>query len=132
VGVDEDDVTHQRNGHRVDREVAPREVVLERRRRHRRERARVGVGLGAGAREVDLEFVELHGCGPEALVLGHLSTERGGEAGDVVLGDEVDVGALRPEQEVANGAADEVDGGRAELRAQLGDPRQRLEALGKF
>ncbi len=49
--------------------------------------------------------------GPEALVLDPFRAEGGRELGGVADDDEVDVGAAASEQQVADGAADEVDGG---------------------
>ena len=52
----------------------------------------------------------------EALVLDHLGAERGRQRRGVALDDEVEVGAPAAEQQVAHGAADQVDGLRRRPR----------------
>ena len=61
--------------------------------------------------------VELDLGGGEALVLAHrLGAERGGEPRRVADDDEVEVGAPAAEQQVADRAADQVDGAGAGAR----------------
>ena len=58
----------QRRGHRVDREVAPSEIVVERCRLDLRQRARLHIRLAARRGQVDHQVAGVHGRGPEALV----------------------------------------------------------------
>ena len=111
MGVDQAGLALQRDRHRVDREVAPGEVGLDPGRGlDDRQCPRLGVGLGPGAGDVDLVAVEDGLRGPEALVLDPFRAEGGRELGRVADDHEVDVGAAAPEQEVADGSADEKDG----------------------
>ena len=72
----------ERDGDRVDREVAAGEVGIDvGDRRHLRQGARLGVGLGPRGGDVDLEAVELDLGGREALVLEQLAAEPRREAG---------------------------------------------------
>ncbi len=81
----------------------------------------VRVGLGAGGGDVDLVAVELDLGGGEALVLDRLRPEPRRQRRGVADDDEVEVGAAAAEQQVADGAADDVDrllgGGRDAPRA---------------
>ena len=110
VGVDQLRLPAQRDRHRVDREVAPGEVVEEAGGLDLRQCPGVRVGLGAGAGDVDLVAVEIHLGGGEPLVRDHLGAEPSREVGGVALDDEVEVGAPAAQQQVADRAADQVDG----------------------
>jgi outer membrane protein assembly factor BamB len=68
----------------------------------------VRVALGAGPHEVEGAVADAHARGPEAIVGGALAAEarRGGV--DVALENEVELARRASQQEVADGAADEV------------------------
>ena len=64
-------------------------------------------------------------------MLDPLPSQRGGQPAGVALDDDVEVGPLRAEQQVAHGAADQVDVPVARGGAQLGHARQRFQARGE-
>jgi hypothetical protein len=104
----------QRDGHRVDREVAPEEVLADGRVLDGRQGGRLLVELGAGGDDVDplAGAVEDDG-GAEALVRVRAAAERLrerlAERDRVALDGDVDVEAALSEQDVAYRAADQVD-----------------------
>ena len=134
VGIDQLRVSAQRDRHRVEGEVAPREVRPERRRAARpaalpgrgrsprglwrcRSRAPPELGLGGG----------------EALVLDHLAAQRAGDPRGVALDDHVDVAAPAPEQQVPHRSPDQVGGGlpgRPAERLELGELPRRAHPRG--
>ncbi len=84
----------QPQGHRVDGEVAPGEVVLDGGRLYARQGAGPRVGLAAGAGDVDAEAVAAQRGGPEAGVPHDAiagSGQAAGEDGGVALGCQVQV-----------------------------------------
>jgi hypothetical protein len=104
----------QRHGHRVDREVAAAEVVLDRaRRRNLGQRAGRRIGLGARGGDVQVAAVPVvdDSCA-EPPVRHDASVEPLAQRVGIRLGvaddDEVDVEPRPVEQEVANGPADEI------------------------
>ena len=104
----------ERDGHRVDREVAAVEVLLDRPRRHRGEHGRCVVRLAAGRHEVEPLVVAVEDDrGSELLVRADASVEllrdRACERDRVPFDDDVDVEVPLAEQDVADGSADEVD-----------------------
>ena len=105
----------QRHGHRVDGEVATVQVLADRGVLDRGQGCRVLVVLGARAGHVDAQVAGQHHRGVELLVRVHAAVQRRGKAlgeGDAVaLEGEVDVEAGLLQQQVANGAAHEVDAG---------------------
>ena len=125
-------VAFQGDGHRVDREVAPEEVISQRSVLDARQRSRRMVGLGARGRDVHplVGAVENDG-GAEFRVRLHAPVEGFGEGpGErdrIALDRDVDVEARLAEQDVPNGAADEEDpfvglahgGDRVEDRLQV-------------
>jgi hypothetical protein len=123
----------QPDGHCVDREVAPREIVGERGELHVRQRARAGVALAPRARQVEDEPVVGADCrGAEALVRGGPPAEpRGqlpGRGQGVALERDVEVHRVRAEHQVAHGAADQVRGRQAlERRQEPVHPGDRLD-----
>src|SRR5215213_10265182 len=121
----------ERDGHRVDREVAAGEITGEWRRAHLRERPGPGVALLAGAGDVDVQIAGADGRGGEPLVLDHLSPERGGETAEVLLDRNVEIRPPPPEQKVADGATDEEHWPAGGRFTQALDPRKPVEALGE-
>ncbi len=117
MGIDQLRIAGQRHRHRVDREVAAGEVGGERRRADLGERAGVSVGLAARRRQVDLEAVDAHGRGVEALVGAHLPTEPPGQLAHLALDGDVDV---RP---LAGQAADRARRRRPDRRRSRSRPR---------
>ena len=109
----------ERDRHRVDREVAPRQVLGDARRADLGQGAGALVGLAAGPGDVDLVLAEPGLGGREALVLDHLPAEPLGDLGGVSLDDEVEVVAAAAQQQVAHRPADQEDrrlpGGRDDL-----------------
>ena len=108
----------QRRRHRVDREVAPREVVPQRRALDLGQRAGCAVELGARARDVETHLGAaavdaLHDRGLEALVRvardAELAGQQARELDRVALHHQVEVEALLAQQHVAHRAADQVD-----------------------
>ena len=119
----------QPQGHGVDGEVPPRQVVAQRAVPHRRQRAGGGVGLGAGRHQVDVPAtLQVHDGGPEARVGDDARAEgvaQGpGHRDGVALDHQVELLPGRPAQQgVADRPAD-----RAHIAAQVGtdDPDQRV------
>ena len=111
VGVDQA-TPFERDRQRVEREVAPCQVGLDRRaERHLGQGAGGSVCLGARRGDVDLELADADRRRAEALVLEDFRAEPIGERGGVALDDEIEVGRTAPaEQQVADRAADQVDG----------------------
>ena len=96
--------------HRVDREVAARQVVVDRPGLDVRQRSRVGIALATG--EVDVERAPREGRrrGAEPWVGQHLRVEAPHEVVHVVLDDQVEVRSVgAPEQGVAHHASDGAD-----------------------
>ena len=108
--------------HRVHAEVAPGEIVAQRRGAHLGERARLGVGLPPRGGQVERQLVCQHLGGAEALVLAGAAPEPVGErAGDragVALHGHVDVHPVGAAQQVAHRPAHEVRGREALERWQ--------------
>jgi hypothetical protein len=134
VGIDQFGFTLQRHRHRVDGEVAPGEVLTQRRRLHLGQRPRTRIGLGARGGQVDLE-VSQHGLGgSEALMLDHLTTQPPGDLRRVTLDHDVHVAAGAAQQQIPDRAPDEVDRGSGRGLAeavQLGDrPRDGAAQIG--
>ena len=106
----------ERHRHGVDGEVAPGEVAADAGVLHLGQRARVGVRLGPGGGDVDAQPVRPvvgdDDRGAELLVRAHVPLEPGrqlGREGDAVALDrQVDVEPGLAQQQVADGAADEV------------------------
>ena len=104
----------QGHGHRVDREVAPEEVLADRRVLDGRKRGGCVVELRPRGHDVDPAAVAVQDDRrPELLVRFDASakglSERLGERDGVALHRDVDVEAALAEQDVAHGPADEVD-----------------------
>ena len=104
----------QRDGHRVDREVAAVEVLRDRRRLHYRERTGREVALRARGHDVDpVPVAVLDDRGAELLVRRVAPAERFREGAPepdrIAFHRDVDVEALGSEEDVPHGAADEVD-----------------------
>ena len=142
--------TVQPQRHRVDREVASQQVLVDRRGLHVRESARPRVRLRAGCGQVDREALAADRRGAESGV--GLHSERAGGRGWVRLNApptedglcqcdgisfdcDVDIQRRMPQQEVAQRAADQVRGnglaasncehafdGRARLRREAAEP----------
>jgi hypothetical protein len=129
--------------HRVDGEVAPRQVVVQARRLDDRQRARLGVALAARAGDVQHVLRHLDLRRPERLVHDHATTERRrqrtGERDAVPLDDEVGVVGRAPQEQVANRPADQVDAragrrrhGRDRLaRPRIGERADEVEPIGE-
>ncbi len=104
----------ERCGHRVDREVAAKEVLAKPGSFHRGKRTRRVVELRARGHDVDPLAVAVgDDRGPELLMrrcaaVQHLR-EGVGERDRIALHGDVDVEALLAEQDVANRASDEID-----------------------
>ena len=131
MGIDQLGIAGQRHRHRVDREVAAGEVGGKRRRANLGEGAGTRVGLAAGRRQVDLEAVEEHGRGGEALVAAHLPAQAPGQLGHLALDRDVDVRPVASEQEIAHGAAHQIGGQIRGRLAQALDAGKRRQALGE-
>ena len=121
----------ERRGHRVDREVAPEEVLAQARALDGRQRARRVVELRPRRDDVDALAVAVrHDRRPEPPMRRRASAEglreRVRERDRVALDGDVDVEALLAEEDVADRAADEVDALRpiAEARDRVGDALQ--------
>ncbi len=127
----------ERDGHRVDREVAAEEVLPDRRVLDARKRRRRVVELGAGGDDVDPLLVAVENNGGAELPMRAYAAaesvcEREGELDRIALDRDVDVEALLPQEDVANGAADEIDAVRVladgadrfEGRCEPSQPRQ--------
>src|SRR5215211_2517231 len=104
----------ERDGHRIDREVAAEEVLADRRVLDARQRRRRVVELRARGDDVDALVVAVHHYGRAELAVGpHASAEAVGDGARerdcVALHRDVDVEVRLAEQDVAHGAADEVD-----------------------
>ena len=124
----------ERDGHRVQREVAPEEILADRRTLDRRERRRRVVELRAGRDEIDALAVAVRDRGrAELLMRANVAAERlreqVAERDGITLDRDVDVEPGLAEQDVAHGAADEVDalGPLAERGDRLRDRREPLE-----
>ncbi len=123
VGVDA-------RGHRVDGEVAPEQVLPQRRGLDGRKRAGPLVVLGTTAGDVDVEVARQNDHrGSEAAVHLHAAAQlrgRGlGERDAVALDDDVDIEIAHAEQHVSHEAAHEV---RA-LASLHGQPAQHVHGL---
>ncbi len=108
-------VARQRQRHRVHREVAPEQVVGEGAGADGRQGAGASVGLGAGGGDVEAEVGALQrgraeGCVDGAARVGQALHGASGESGGVSLQRQVDVEGGASQKEVADAAADEVDG----------------------
>jgi hypothetical protein len=107
-----DVVAGEPDRHRVDREVAAREVLGERRGRYPRQLAGRVVGLLPRAREVVGPDRGHDGRRAEALVLPRLAPKPVGDRArgraSIALDGDVHVVRVGPAQEVAHGAADEI------------------------
>jgi hypothetical protein len=119
----------QREG--VDREVAAREVVGQRRPElDVGQRAGARVRLPPRARDVERRPVRAHGGGPEALVDEHVAPQPGGGVprhGDrVALDDDVEIARLEAQQQVAHGAADDPGARLVAQRRQDGRGREKV------
>ena len=115
---------------RVDREVAPREVLLDRRAGpHVGQRAGLRVGLRARGHHVEGRRLRAHDGRAEAVVHHQLAPEPLGRAARdrdrVALDDDVELARDPPEQRVAHRAADDVHAGLPRERVQ-----RRLRARG--
>src|SRR5205814_215337 len=125
-GIDEPAVVLalQRHGHRVDREVAAKEVLADRRVLDRRQRGRGVVELGAGGHDVDTLAVPVDDDrGAELLVRTYAAAQRVGERlcerNRVALDRDIDVEAALSEEDVPHSPADEIHA--LEVAAQGGD-----------
>jgi hypothetical protein len=111
----------QRHGHGVDGEVPAVQVLADRGVLDRGQGGRVLVVLGAGAGHVDAQVAGQHHRGVELLVRVHAAVQRSrkalGEGDAVALVGEIDVEAGLLKEQVAHGAAHEVEarvvGGRS-------------------
>jgi hypothetical protein len=101
----------QGHRHRVDREVAAPQVVVDRRRRHMWQGAGPAVGLGAGGGEVDVPATAPQGCGAECPVgcygCSELPSERQRQGRRVGFNGQVDIEEGWPRR-VSRRATDEV------------------------
>jgi hypothetical protein len=118
----------QRDG--VDGEVAPREVLLDRRARaHVRQRAGLRVGLRTSGHHVEGRRLRAHDGRAEAVVHHQLAPEPLGRVARdrdrVALDDHVELARDPPEHRVAHRAADDVHAGLPRERVQ-----HRLRARG--
>ena len=107
-------VALQRDGHRVDREVAAEEVLAQRGALDPGQRGRTVVELGAGRGHVDARPVAGdHDRGAELLVrdgpAAERRRERAAERDAVPLDGDVEIEGRLVQEDVADGAADEVD-----------------------
>ena len=126
----------QRDGHRVDREVAAEEILADRRVLDRRQGRRRVVELGAGRHHVHSLVVSVEDDrGAELLVHPGAAVERVGQgAGQrdrIALDGDVDVEVGLAEQDVAHGPADQVDAvvALADRGDGIEDRRQVLEPV---
>ena len=103
----------QCDGHGVDREVAPQQVLADRRMLDGRQRSRVLVVLGAGARHVNALVARDDDRRAERAMCMHPPSQplgqRVGEPDPVALNRQVDVEGRLTQQQIADGAADKVD-----------------------
>ena len=103
----------ERDGQRVDGEVAPVEVLPDRRLLDRRQRPGVVVELGARGGDVDPPAVVDDDCRAELVVRDDAAAQRlrqcPAERDAVALDGDVDVEARLVHEQVANRPADEVD-----------------------
>jgi hypothetical protein len=115
-------VAEQGDGHRVDREVAAAQVLVERGGLDVRQRPRLAVRLGARGGEVEDELRRPHGRGPEALMLAHDAAQAIGQRppdrARISLHGKVEVDRVRAAQQVADGPAHQVHGRQAGERGQ--------------
>jgi hypothetical protein len=112
---------------RVDGEVAPQQVLLERRPElHLGQRARPRVALAPRAGQVEGVAAERHRGRAEALVLDDTSVDAPRDGHRVALHDEVELMRRTAEQNVADGAADHVHGVLARERLHGGMLGQRV------
>ena len=116
VGIDELAVPGrlQREGHRVDREVAAKEILLDAGPLDRRQSGRRGIHLPARGDRVDvLALAVVDDRRPELSVgvtpPAELARESASELDRVALDGNVDVEVRAAEQDVAHGAPNEVD-----------------------
>ena len=112
---------------RVDGEVAAFEVLAQRGAElHLGQRPRPLVALPARAGQVERRPVEAHGGGPEALVRDDATAGAARDRHRVALDDEVELVRIDTKEEVADGAADHVDG---VLAVEGGDGGRAAETL---
>ena len=135
----------ERYGHRVDGEVAPRQVAADAGVLDLGQRGRVRIGLRTSRGHVDTlaataVAVGDHDGGPELLVRAHVTLEAGaqvlGEGDAVALDGDVDVEARLPQEEIADSAADEIHAAHADrhrlylaehiVEAELAEPSREI------
>jgi hypothetical protein len=125
----------RRQRDRVHREVAPREIVVERPGPHVGQRARRRVGLPACPHEVEDAAVVGHDVvRAEALVVAHDLAQRARQRRRLTLDDDVELARRAAQQHVPDGPADDPRaGGIAEHVEQpraAGQRAQRVEGFG--
>ncbi len=123
----------QRHRHRVDREVASRQVLHQRRRLNIGQGTRCGIALGSRGGEIDAPVAAANDRCAKPIVLDNLTSELCGDVGDVALNRHVEVGAIiSNEGEVPHCTADEVDASVARGAAQRiqVEPRHPRKQLG--
>ena len=118
VGIDQLDLAPERERHRVDREVAARQIDADRRRRDLGQRPGPWVALAPGPRQVDLAAADRQRCGPEALVAAGLDAEPIEHRVELAVDGDVELGRLATAERVADSAADQVAGGVGERLEQ--------------
>src|SRR5581483_9414578 len=131
MGVDQLRIARKGERHRVDREVAAGQVLRQGGGPDLGQGAGGRVGLAAGRGQVELELVGADPRGREALVRVDLAAQAPAELGGVALHDEVEVGSLPPEEEVAHRAAHQIHGRAGRGPAHAVEARERAQALGK-
>ena len=107
VWVDQFRLSEEGQRHRVHGEVAPGEIVGQRRGLDRRQRAGMGVGLAPRACDIDADAVDANGCGAERLRRGVGRPEARGHLGRVFDDRDVEVCSALAAQEIANRSADQ-------------------------
>ncbi len=118
-------VARQPHRHRVDREVAPAEVLVKRRLLDSRQGARLVVRLAPSGGEVEHQVVGAHRGGAKALVLARDPAEPIGQGpgyrASVSFDGYVEVDGIGVAEQVAHGAAHEV-GGRQSFQGRQQAP----------
>ena len=131
----------QGHGHRVDREVPTREVLLDARGLDVWERAGLGIALAPGRGEMDVRIVEAHRGRPEAIVLDHFSPQSSSNCGRglprVALDGKIQIDGIRAAEVVSHRPSHDVRGRQALERrqqvakhhARTGMPAERIASL---
>ena len=123
-------IAGEREGHRVDREVAACEVLLDGRRAYLREGAGLWVALGSRPGDVDLDPVELEPAGQEESLPLELEARHVGERIDLPLDRHVEVrSVVDSEQQVADRATHQICLHPSGDAAEHVDSRQMVDQL---